>query len=66
MTVTNIALPEHDAKRFATLRATAALAGFELHTDPQCGFYATRWGQLRMFDSLDEVEGWLEMERRGA
>jgi hypothetical protein len=49
-----------DAKRFATLCAAAALAGYELRTDPLGAFYATRWGYMTMFDSLDEAERWLE------
>jgi len=56
-------------KRFATLQARAALAGFELHTDPMGGYYVMRWGQLRMFDTLGDVEQWVRMvvgERRAA
>lgn len=49
-------------KRFATLQARAALAGFSLHADPRGGYYATRWGQVREFRSgLDGVERWLEI-----
>jgi len=53
------------AKPFATLQ----LAGFELHTDPMGGYYVMRWGQMRMFDSLAEVEQWVRLvagERRAA
>lgn len=46
--------------RFATLQARAALSGYALHADPNGGFYATRWGQLRMFDALDECEAWVD------
>lgn len=53
------------AKTFATLQ----LAGFELHTDPMGGYYVMRWGQLRMFDTLGDVEQWVRVvvgERRAA
>jgi len=50
-----------NAKSLATLAAEAALAGFELRTDPMGGFYVMRWGQLRMFDTLAEVERWLRV-----
>lgn len=56
-------------ERFATLQARAALAGFELRTDPMGGYYVMRWGQLRMFDTLGDVEQWVRMvvgERRAA
>lgn len=46
-------------KRFATLRAEAAVAGYDLRTDPLGGYYATRWGYVRLFDGLDDAEAWL-------
>lgn len=53
-------------KRFATLQARAALAGFSLHADPRGGYYATRWGQVREFRSgLDGVERWIELVTGG-
>ena len=52
-------MSDQPAKAFATLAASAALAGYELRPDPLGGYYVTRWGQLRMFDSLAEVEQWL-------
>lgn len=56
-------------KRFTTLQARAAQAGFALHADPRGGYYATRWGQVRMFDTLGDVEQWVRVvvgERRAA
>lgn len=50
-----------DPKRLATLTAQAALAGYVVRADPMGGYYVTRWGQMRMFDSLAEVEQWLQM-----
>lgn len=44
---------------FATLQARAALAGYELRTDPLGGYYASRWGHVRMFDTLEEADAWL-------
>lgn len=54
-------VPPEVEKSFGTLQARAALAGFELRTDPMGGYYVMRWGQLRMFDSLADVERWLRM-----
>lgn len=49
-------------KRFATLQARAAQAGFALHADKRGAYYATRWWQVREFRSgLDGVERWLEL-----
>ena len=47
-----------EAKRLATLQARAALKGYELQADPLGGFYATRWGHLKLFDSLEDFERW--------
>jgi hypothetical protein len=52
---------DQPAKAFATLAASAALAGYELRADPLGGFYVMRWGQMRMFDTLAEVEQWLRV-----
>ena len=59
-------LVEDDSKRFATLRAAAALAGFELlRTDPvdgQVRYLGTRWGVVREIGpSLDLVEGFVRV-----
>lgn len=50
-----------DPARMATLRAAAARAGFDLRTDPMGCCYATRWGQVRVFDSIEDVQAWLLM-----
>lgn len=58
---------QHDAdKRFITLRATAALAGFELlRTDPKDGparYLGVKWGVTREIgSSLDLVEGFVRV-----
>ncbi len=52
-------MSEADTARFANAVARAALAGYELRTDPLGAFYATRWGQMRMFESLDEIKQWV-------
>lgn len=44
-----------DAKRFATLRARLALAGWALSGTPAGTFHATRWGMVRELASLDAV-----------
>lgn len=46
-------------KVFQTLRARFALAGWMLHitaTDGRAQFLVSRWGQVREFDSLAELE----------
>jgi hypothetical protein len=58
--------PDHDAKRFNSLRASAALAGFELlRTDPQDGparYLGVRWGVVReLGTSLDLVDGFVRV-----
>jgi hypothetical protein len=55
-----------DAKRFEGLRATAALAGFELlRTDPRDGptrYLGVRWGVVReLGTSLDLVDGFVRV-----
>lgn len=55
-----------ECKRFASLRATAALAGFELlRTDPADGpvrYLGSRWGAVREIGtSLDLVEGFVRV-----
>lgn len=53
----------NDQKRFATLRAAAALAGItllQIEGDLQPVVYiGTRWAMTRQLDSLDEVSSWL-------
>lgn len=53
----------NDQKRFATLRAAAALAGItllQIEGDLQPVVYiGTRWAMTRQLDSLDEVASWL-------
>lgn len=55
--------PGMDTKRFATLRARAALAGVELHrsTDDHDRplYCAVKWAMVRHLSSLDEVAAWL-------
>jgi hypothetical protein len=53
-----------EAKRFATLRAKCALAGWSL-IEPRpasqpAAFLATRWGMARSLPDLDAVEAFLE------
>ena len=52
-----------DLKRFATLRAAAALAGItliQIEGDLQPVVYiGTRWAMTRQLASLDEVASWL-------
>jgi hypothetical protein len=53
-----------ETKRFATLRARCALAGWSL-IEPRpaaqpAAFLATRWGMARSLPDLDAVEGFLE------
>ena len=49
-----------DNKRFATLRAWLAIAGYRLtrtnETDGAVIYQASRWGMARMLDSLVDVE----------
>ncbi len=57
---------QSDDKRFVTLRAAAALAGFELlRTDPQDGpvrYLGVRWGVVREIStSLDLVAGFVRV-----
>jgi len=47
-----------DAKRAATLRARAALAGTTLHRLASGQWLAARWAYSRVLDDR-EVEGWL-------
>lgn len=53
-----------DDKRFATLRAQAAIAGHELRREPVgCSaslYVIRRWGLRRELASLDEVQRWIE------
>jgi hypothetical protein len=53
-----------DDKRFATLRAQAAIAGHELRREPvgdRASLYVIRrWGLRRELASLDEVQRWIE------
>jgi hypothetical protein len=46
-------------KRFANLRASASLAGHELHRHDDGTFEARRWGMSRNFIDLESVERWL-------
>lgn len=54
---------QDDLKRFATLRAIAALSGvtlFRMEGDLQSVVYiATRWAMTKQLDSLDEAATWL-------
>jgi hypothetical protein len=47
-----------DAKRIASLRARAALAGVELHRLASGQWLAARWNLARLLDD-NEVEQWL-------
>ena len=54
---------QNELKRFATLRATAALSGvtlFCIEGDLQPVVYiATRWAMTKQLDSLDDAASWL-------
>lgn len=56
---------QHDAKRFATAQALAALHGVTLYRiDGDFGrpiYCATRWAMTRQLDDMDQVEAWLQM-----
>jgi hypothetical protein len=57
---------QDDSKRFLSLRAAAALAGFELlRTDPQDGavrYLGIRWGVVRELGTcLDTVDGFVRV-----
>lgn len=53
-----------DQKRVATLRARAALVGVALHAiDGDRGvpiYVASRWAMTRQFESLSDLESWLD------
>ena len=53
-----------DDKRFATLRAQAAIAGHELRREPvgdsMSLYVIRRWGLRCELASLDEVQRWIE------
>jgi hypothetical protein len=55
---------ERDAKRFATLRAQAAIAGHELTRHPIDGggwrYAVSRWGLHRDLADLHAVQRWIE------
>lgn len=52
------------AKRVATLQARAALSGIALHhVEGENGrpvYIATKWALTKQFESLDEVEAWID------
>lgn len=53
-----------DQKRLATLRASAAMAGVQLHVyyDEDTGqtvYLVSRWALTRQLESLDAAEAWL-------
>ncbi len=48
-----------DDKRFDNLRASACIAGHELHRLGDGRFEARRWGLSRAFGDLNAVERWL-------
>lgn len=50
-------------KRVATLKARAALAGYQLHVVAD-GFMVARWGLTHTLPTADEAERWLD--RAGA
>lgn len=54
------AAPDEE-KRFANAAARAALAGVTLIADSTPRFLASRWGLMRVFDSLEAVERWLDL-----
>jgi hypothetical protein len=53
-----------DDKRFATLRAQAAIAGHELRREPSGDsawlYVIRRWGLRRELASLDDLAAWLD------
>lgn len=57
-------MTEADAKRLATLKARAALAGvMVLDSKDETGrpeWVATRWALTKAFSSLDELAAWLD------
>lgn len=59
-----------DAKLLANATARAALAGITLHhLEGDFGrpvFVATRWALTKQFDSLEDVERWLDRVNGGA
>jgi hypothetical protein len=56
---------QDDAKRVSTLRAAAALAGYEIaRTDPADGpvrFFASRWGVVRELGDIDQAEQFIRV-----
>lgn len=58
-----------DAKAFATLQARFALHGWQLDPDPGIDgrrrYIVTRWGHMRVLNSIDDVRA-LQVQIRGA
>jgi hypothetical protein len=59
------AAPQDDAKRISTLRAAAALAGYQIaRTDPADGpvrYFATRWNIARELGDLGQAEHFIQV-----
>lgn len=53
------AIDDLDAKRIATLKAQAAIAGFELTALPDGSFMVSRWGMCRELAHAADVERFL-------
>jgi hypothetical protein len=58
-----ISLAPADAKRLATAKARAALAGVELHAiesdDGRPQYICTKWAMTASFADMAQVEAWL-------
>jgi hypothetical protein len=53
-------------KRFATLRALAALRGIALYRADDGVYIASRWGLIRELPALDDVAAFLEQQEARA